>query len=281
MHKFLLGASLLALAACGGGGSSSGSGTGGGGGTGIGSDNQPFTVTGQAVSTEFTSTGIAAFSGPNDLTVNGSADTNGDGPDQIEFITNGTTTTLTQPADEDSTLNGRVLLEEDADGTSFVSTDVNDATSFEYTAFGIWTQFPANGANPAPGQAAHAGVVGIPASGLPSGSATYSGNSVGAVNTGTGTVLTVSDVTVTTDFSNVTVDSSGTLAESASGNSTVNRSDLDFTATGTVTGTGYAATGGSMQVNGAFYGPNAEETGGVFQGTQAGQVYGGAYGAAR
>lgn len=266
---------LLALSAGGGSGST-------GGGSGIGGDNQPFTVTGQAISTQFTSMGIGAFSGPNDLTVNGSADTTGNGPDQVEFVTNGTTTTLTQPSDEDLDLNGRVLQEEDRDGTFFISTDVNDNTSFEFTAFGLWTQFPSADAHPVPGQQVHAGVVGVPATTLPSGSATYSGNSVGIVNTGTDVAITVSDVTVNTDFSNVTVTSSGTLSEATNDCSPVlSRPDLEFTATGAVNGAAYIASGGTMQVNGAFYGPNAEETGGVFQGTQGGHIYGGAFGAAR
>lgn len=271
----------MALGACGGGGGTGSGSTGGA--TGLGADDQPFTVTGQAISAQFTSTGIGAFSGPNALTVNGSADTNDDGPDQIEFITDGTTTTFTQPAiDERSRLNGRMLEEEDADGTFFIATDVNEDTEFEHTAFGLWTQFPGADADPVPGQPIHAGVVGIPVSTLPSGSATYSGNSVGVINTATDVAITVSDVTVNTDFSSVTVASFGTLAQATTdGSPVVPRGDLDFTATGSVTGTSYAATGGTMQVNGAFYGPNAEETGGVFQGTQGDQFYGGAFGAAR
>lgn len=290
MHRILLiSVSLLALGACGSsttdGGSTDGGSTGGGstgGGSGIGSDNQPFTVTGQAISTQLTSTGFGAFSAPNPLTVNGSADTNGDGPDEVVFITNGTTTTFTEPSDEDVDLNGRVLEAEDSDGTLFVATDVDDDSSFEFTAFGLWTQFPGFDTDPSPNQAVHAGVVGVPVTTLPSGSATYSGNSVGIVETGTDVAVTVSDVTVNTDFSSVTVTSSGTLAEATTdGSPALNRSDLDFTATGSVTGTGYAATGGGMQVNGAFYGPNAEETGGVFSGAPGGAIYGGAFGAAR
>ena len=289
--KLLICASLLALGACGGGGGSSGSastggGGTGGGGTGIGADNQPFTITGQAVSAQFTTPGVSAFSGPQTLTVNGSADTTGDGPDQVDLITGGTTTTVTDAVEEDLNLNGRVLTETDADGTILVTTDVSDESSFEFTVFGGWTQGAGVDADPVPGQVVSFGVAGIPASTLPSGSATYSGNSVGLASDGTDILLTTSDVTVTTDFSAVTVTSSGTLSQNIGDDSDVDQptesaSMLDFTSSGTVSGTGYTATGGGMQVNGAFYGPNAEETGGVFQGAPGGVNYGGAFGAAR
>jgi len=288
----LLGVSLFALAACaagtdseGGGGTGGGSSTssGGTGGGGIGSDDQPFTLNGQAVAAQFVSaTGVGAFSGPQAATVNGSADTNGDGPDRIVLTTGGDTITLTDDTEEDPGLNGRVLQEEDGDGTILVSTDISDAPGLEYTAFAGWTQSPGFDADPTPGQPVYFGVIGQPAATLPGGSATYRGNSVGLVSNGTQTAITTSDVTVETDFSSVTVTSSGTLAQIAEdGFGTETASDLDFTATGTVTGTGYAASGGAMQVDGTFYGPNAEETGGVFRGTPGGANYGGAFGAAR
>lgn len=304
---FLVSVSVLALAGCLGGGSSSdddpptvgpgngsgdagGGGNGGGdtgGGTGIGADNQPFTVTGQAVTTKFTGNGagdvngLGAFSGPVDLTINGSADTTGDGPDTIDFVTeNGTVTFNNTSRDyEETVLNGRVLDEGDTDGTLLITTVDDD---FEYTAFGIWTQFDGPDADPAPGDRLDVGAVGEVTETLPGGSATYTGQSVGVESDGTDLRLTTSDISITTDFSDITVVSSSTLAQSTEdidNAPVVSASNLDFTATGSVTGTGYAAAGGGMQVNGAFHGPNAEETGGVFHGTVGGSNYGGAFGA--
>jgi len=152
----------------------------------------------------------------------------------------------------------------------------------EYRAFGIRTQFPDTEDDPAPGDRLDAGAAGELTETLPGGSATYSGQSVGVESDGTDIRLTTSDISITTDFSDITVTSSGTLAQSVDdidNAPVVSAADLDFTATGSVTGTGYAATADDMQVNGAFHGPNAEETGGVFHGTVGGSNYGGAFGA--
>lgn len=301
MYRVLLvSVSVLALAGCLGGGSSGDDepeipggggdvigGGGIGGGTGIGADDQPFSVTGQAVTTQFTGddagevNGLGAFSGPIDLTINGSEDTNDDGPDTIDAITeNGTVTFNATNLDYSNTiLNGRVSDEGDADGTLLITTVDDD---LEYTAFGIWTQFPDPDSDPAPGDRLDAGAVGEVTETLPGGNATYTGQSVGIESDGTDLRVTTSDISITTDFSDITVTSSGTLAQSTEdidNASVVSAAHLDFIATGSVTGTGYAATAGGMQVNGAFHGQNAEETGGVFHGTVGDSNYGGAFGA--
>ena len=152
----------------------------------------------------------------------------------------------------------------------------------EYRAFGIRTQFPDTEDDPAPGDRLDAGAAGELTETLPGGSTTATGQSVGIESDGTDIRLTRSDIPITTDFSGNTVTLGGTFAQSVydiDNAPVVSAADLDFTATGSVTGTGYAATADDMQVNGAFHGPNAEETGGVFHGTVGGSNYGGAFGA--
>jgi hypothetical protein len=95
--------------------------------------------------------------------------------------------------------------------------------------------------------------------------------------------ITSSDVSVNTDFINVTVDSSSTKKLHAVTALESSASNLDFTSTSTVSGTSFSGTvtGGDVAgtVSGEFYGPSGVEVGGVFSASGSGGDYFGAFGA--
>jgi hypothetical protein len=118
--------------------------------------------------------------------------------------------------------------------------------------------------------------------------ASYNGGSVGVLVDAAGTrLLTTSDVNVGTNFSEVTVQSVNTRTRPlGAGQTDSAASDLNFTAQGPVSGTGFTAdltaSGGvAGKVNGRFYGPRAQEVGGTFDTSDGSRTYLGAFGAKR
>ena len=169
-------------------------------------------------------------------------------------------------------------------GDTFIAFVDPEAEGFEYQTFGVW----ATGAESA------RGTIGVGSFGartpswasLPA-SASYSGGSTGVVFDVDGTgFLTESTVTVTTDFSTATIESSGTMVTNATTGATSPASGIDFSGSGPVSGTGFMAsvTGPLVtgDADGQFYGPAAQEVGGTFSLDSPGGIhYGGAYGGRR
>ncbi len=203
-----------------------------------------------------------------------------DGVQDIRFDTAGNVVEFTGgAANIYRYLDGIVVYAEDADGTILILDQLTDPV---YTGFAGWSQASAPGRLPAPGTPVVFGVIGTPITSLPTGTATYRGISVGMDNDLGVAWITASDIAVNTDFTNVTVASTNTIVEQLGGGTVYSEGGLDFTASGVVGGGAYTATGNGMTVNGAFFGPNAEETGGTFHGTSIyGSDYGGAFSASR
>ena len=164
-----------------------------------------------------------------------------------------------------------------------------EEVGFEYQTFGIWIE--GNDFTSSSGRVGNvtAGSV-TPAGNIPSITrATYRGESVGWAVLPTGEFgLTEADVTLTTsDF--VTVDfatENTAFGEYGLTTIVVGASDLNLTGTLTVNGSSFsgsvsgAITDGTL--NGRFYGPNAEEAGGLFVTTgSGGTAYNGSFGARR
>lgn len=237
----------------------------------------PIQAEGIAVTATFSSVGgLSNLTAKQSSTLQASADTDGNGPDAVNFTTNGQTIQITS-ADEggDLVLGGRA--EDFGDDNGALLLPVDDQ---EFVVFGGWAAVTGDDV-PAPGDTVSLGAFGgpTPVVSRPS-SASYSGNSLGITDTGGDLRLTASDVSVTTDFSNVTFTSENTIVEPVGDDGNIqSASELDFTASGTVTNDGYTAAEGGMTVTGNFYGPNAEETGGVFTGSLSGGNYIGSFAA--
>ena len=107
-----------------------------------------------------------------------------------------------------------------------------------------------------------------PASIVTAAGASYSGESVGIYFDSAGNAfLTAATIAAsTTDFSNITVDATGSRRSPLAGGAAVDDSNLDFSGTVSITGIGFSGTvsgtGGSGQVTGWFFGPSAAELGG-------------------
>ncbi|WP_412555677.1 transferrin-binding protein-like solute binding protein [Shimia sp. MIT1388] len=162
-----------------------------------------------------------------------------------------------------------------------------DALDFDHQTFGMW----ANGVGTSNGSVSvgsfgdRTATADMPSSG----SATYSGRSVGMVVTTDGRALVAeSQVGVTTsDFSSVSVASTNTYVRNLSGGNAWRGQHLDFAGTGTVEGNGFTANingvipfsaTSSGTMDGAFYGDNAQEVGGTFEMNGAIGNYTGAFG---
>ncbi|WP_294227121.1 transferrin-binding protein-like solute binding protein [uncultured Shimia sp.] len=163
-----------------------------------------------------------------------------------------------------------------------------DALDFDHQTFGMWaTGVGTTNGNVSVGSfGSRTAAADVPSSG----SATYSGRSVGMVVTTDGRALVAeSQVGVSTsDFSNVSVASTNTYVRNLSGGNSWRGAHLDFAGTGTVDGNEFNANingvvafsaGDSGTMNGAFYGDNAEEVGGTFEMNGAIGNYTGAFGA--
>ena len=159
---------------------------------------------------------------------------------------------------------------------------------FKYQTFGVWLNIP----DSAPGTgSAGAGVYGEPTetTNMPSsGTATYSGASIGISSVpDEGEFATASQIEVTTDFRTATITSSNTHRLNLDTDVIGAVPEWNFSGTGNVTGAGFKADINGMEItngtaNGHFFGPNAEEVGGTFSGVfQVGGGYIGSFGAAK
>lgn len=187
----------------------------------------------------------------------------------------------------DSTIeNGtRFLVAERNDESVFAEFVAPGSVGFEYQTYGDWvTEIVDNRFDIAVLS------VGLETqrNALPGGRAVYQGASIGYVTLPTGEIaLTNSAINLTTDdFRTIAFASTETELFASNGDTADGLvPDLDLAGTLTVTGGGFSGpvTGGSVfgRVDGRFYGPNAEEAGGVFgaNGTNLGYV--GSFGAAR
>lgn len=157
---------------------------------------------------------------------------------------------------------------------------------YEYQLFGVWVEgfFSDSGTLGAITTGA-----GTPASNVPrSGNAVYSGDSVGWAALASGESGTVeADVTLTTaDFQQFLFETENSLFGPTSGGPNQSRTDLDLTGTLDIGGAGFsgavASTATSGTAQGRFYGPGAEEAGGLFATDgPGGAFYSGAFGARR
>jgi len=121
-----------------------------------------------------------------------------------------------------------------------------------------------------------------------SGAATYRGAGLGFFDSNQGGISTTEfDVSVTTpDFRNVRIESSNTLiANQTHNDESVYVDDLNFSGTGTISGSRVTADIASADLTGTaegqFFGPNAEEFGGTFLLEAGDTTHIGAFGASR
>jgi hypothetical protein len=277
---------LTVLSACGVGSGDGAGGIGGGGGggttfTGFSQlpNNGVTQLQGRAISSSYTTDSsfnpisIAPISGPSDAYANVTTENgvlvalSANAPtSSVTFDTrNGDTIVAESPLIGAATANGQDLA---------VFADP-DAAGYEYQTFGAWLTGYETGSG-----TLGAGSYGLrtdPAS-MPSGtSATYNGNGIGVARLADGEpYATVSNVSVTTDFSTATITSSNTQAVNINTTTTSSASELDYSGTGTVSGSGFTAsisgpaTSGSAE--GIFYGPTANEVGGTYQASGDGGV---------
>lgn len=285
MKHIILALSLTGLTACGGGETSL---------TPFSSfstlpENGQTSIQGKAITASYTAdlgTGavtLGTVSGPNNAT-------------GVITTTNGLTTGLSISApgssisidenDGDEAIDAGLIIAagNDSGSKTLVIAD-NEELGYEYQSFGVWV----NGYNTGSGTV---GVATFGASTSESTVASLSGD--GAIYNGISTgllvdvddqpYLTVSDITVRTDFNEATITSSNTVGANLNNASDLPApSDFDFEGTGTVSGDGFTAEISGNIVDGTadgiFYGPNAEEVGGTFSSSSGGTTYAGSFGA--
>ena len=160
----------------------------------------------------------------------------------------------------------------------------DDNTEYEHQTFGVWI----DGFDTTQGNAAVASVGSrTDAANLPGNAASFSGQTVGLAQLSDGeTYLADSDLTVTTsDFRTLNIESTNTTVQNLDTFAVSSESDLNFTGTATVSGAGFTGniTGTAVNgnIDGNFFGPNAEEVGGVFDSQSGSTTYIGSFGAVR
>ncbi|MBO9408311.1 transferrin-binding protein-like solute binding protein [Shimia sp. R9_1] len=171
------------------------------------------------------------------------------------------------------------------DGEQIAVFGIGDArTDYEHQAFGAWI----DGFGSDNGSIATASVgARTDAANLPTNSASYRGQTVGLAQLNDGdTYLADSELTVSTsDFRTLNLDSTNTIVENLDTFVVRSESDLNFTGTATVSGSGFSGNISGTAVNGNiegnFFGPNAEEVGGVFDSQSGDTAYIGSFGAVR
>lgn len=251
---------------------------------------QPVQFNGTAVTSTVQSDGTpSAFNTPGSAVLTASTGTPS-GPDAVQFSKDGRSV-VSEGAnvDEATILGGTIALEVDRQSQVIFLSD--NASTREHNTFAGWATSSGPTGEPVPGDTINFGSFGgeTPAADMPTGSATYTGRSAGyAVDSSGSGLYTTSTVTVSTpDFNAVTVNSTGTVGQTTDlGAPPASQPALDFSASGTVSGNGFAGTvssgsGLSGRVDGTFYGPAADEVGGTFSATGSGATYGGAFGASR
>ncbi|RUM95142.1 hypothetical protein EET67_24940 [Pseudaminobacter arsenicus] len=286
-------AAPLMLAACGGGAG----GPGGPSFLGFSSMNAPGTTTingiGKEVSVD-TKPGIENATAVSAFTATGktSVDITLDGKEDITAVAIKTPTTSEKWDASNSNLieNDGLLLAERNDGRSYAVAASPEALGFEYQTFGVWATSNAEETK---------GKIGVfsvgaesKASALPSaGTAAFKGAAGGIYTDKTGLAdIVTAEATLGADFAARKVSFATTQTESLLAGS---RSDLNLIgnlsyAAGSNELTGTVATaGGSMTGNadGRFYGPGAQEVGGIFalKGKAPGSLesFGGGFGAVK
>jgi len=172
-----------------------------------------------------------------------------------------------------------------------VASNQIEVKRLEHSTYGAWIQ--PNGNNPRVAVASFGDVT--PATSLPSADAVYRGRSLGIVQDNarneTDSTSSAMTIAVSNGYSDVAIDSRGTLFFDV--NDTRNNgvdNAYDFAGTGKVTGSGFTATISNQvagfdltgTADGKFYGPAAQEVGGVFRMTGTGEsTYSGSFGATR
>ncbi|WP_112322348.1 transferrin-binding protein-like solute binding protein [Oceanibium sediminis] len=165
---------------------------------------------------------------------------------------------------------GLLVAGQTANGEDTIVVANPDPSGFQYQTFGLW----------ATGYNTGAGTVGVgsfgsatPAADMPSGdlTATYNGFATGFVVNETGYGGTVSDIEIVADFGNsgVTIATSNTeFVDIDTLAPTGSAASMDYTGSGTMSGSGFTANVssfvGSGTMEGQFYGPGAVEVGGTF-----------------
>ncbi len=296
--KLLLASSVvLTLSGCGGGGSSSLSQITF---TDWNSITKPSQVNLEGISTDIsysTDAGITKITSVTNHGVDSTATANIDYRtdntiSKIQFTTNNGTVTFDENGTDTIGDSGNVVYGYDAAGTKFViaSDPLNVGNNWNYQTFGIWETGRGTGSGTAGAVSVGAATAG---SSIPtSGTATYSGHFGGASSDANGVdVITTGSASVLADFANRSLAFSTTgskyVSPVASTPSWINKSSLDMTGTLTYSAATNSFSGavsdsfiGSGTATGKFYGPNAEEIGGVFSLTGAGTlVHAGGFGA--
>ncbi len=262
-----------ALVGCGGGGggSSSGGSSGGGGDSG-GSGGGGSTIVRNFTSwsdvepdSEYTLSGISAETSQENILISDEA-------------------TLNFTTDSNAELDTLVIKTpkstasySTADGDN-INIETGTGNPWDYQTFGIWMkEGPVIGAISA---GAPTSVNAVPTTGT----ATYTGNSTGIYNDSNDLYQTVSGLNVDADFANRTLDfkTSGTVNMTDN----VSMSELDMDGTLNInankfTGSVSTKSGLTGDATGQFYGPAAEELGGVFATSNGNKSYIGAFGGSK
>lgn len=266
---------FLTVAACSGGsgGGSSSSGTSFSGFSELPEDGVTV-IEGQAVTADYT-----ADLSSGDVEVEGSPSTNSSSAkvttangsaSALGLTTQGQTVTLDQVSDQ-----GDIIGFTNDDETSAAFFANPDESGFEHQTFGTWLTGYGTGSG-----TVGAGSYGTKtkASSIPANAtASYSGVGLGVARLADGQPhLTASKVDVSTDFDTVTISSEDTLAVSVNTGASTDASELDFTGTGDVSGSGFSVSvsgsGTSGSAQGQFYGASAEEVGGTFETSGSGGI---------
>lgn len=157
-----------------------------------------------------------------------------------------------------------------------------DTLGLEYQTYGIWLTGYGTGSG-----TLGTGSVGTTtdAANIPAAqSARYEGASIGFAQRADGQgYATVSAMEVTTnDFASLDIRSSNTQAINLTDDSQSSATELDFAGTATLSGSEFSGTisgtGVNGNINGDFFGPNAEEVGGVFDSNDGTTIYVGSFG---
>ena len=211
---------------------------------------------------------------------------------KISFATNNGTVTFNENGTDTIGDTGNIVYGYDAAGTKFViaSDPLYSGNNWNYQTFGIWETGRGTGSGTAGAISVGAATAG---SSIPtSGSATYSGDFGGAAVLANGADwITTGTATAVADFANRSLAFSTTnskyLVPIASSPSWTPQSSKNMSGTLTYSagtnsfsGSVTDVSGVSGTATGKFYGPNAEELGGVFSLAGSGtQVHSGAFGA--
>ncbi len=184
---------------------------------------------------------------------------------------------------------GTILTMVNPIGSNIGMTIVPSKLGWDYQTFGVWL----TGYNTGVGTIG-AISIGAPTAGsaIPiSGTATFTGGTLGFYVDATGSgYMTTSPITLNTNFLNRTLNLTTTSTQKVAFSTGVQSAATNLNMTGLLTYTAgnnlftgtVTATGLAGNSTGKFYGPNAEELGGVFKLTGAGvEAYAGAYGAKR